>query len=76
MVVTISNNMITTMIGGVVERVAHEVVGGAMVLVVEVEIMMTSKNHHQVVTYVCRVSKVYVYTFYTANFTSDKRPAQ
>ena len=43
MVVTISNNTITTVIGGV----AHEVVGGTMVVEVEVEIMI-SRNHHQV----------------------------
>jgi len=47
MVVTISN-MITTMIGDVVEGVAHAVVGGAMDQVEEEEAMKTLKNHHQV----------------------------
>ena len=46
MVVT-SSNKTTTMIGGVVEGVAHEVVGGAMDLE-EAEIMKISKSHHQV----------------------------
>ena len=38
MVVTISNNMIKTMIGGMVEGVAYEVVDGAMDLELEIEI--------------------------------------
>ena len=59
MVVTISNNTIMTMIGGV----THEVVGGAMVLVVEVEITMISRNRHQVAMCV-RVSQVCVYISY------------
>ena len=51
MVVTNSNNTTTTMIGGVAEVVDHVVVGGAMDLVVEVEVMTILKNHHQVPIY-------------------------
>ena len=51
MVVTLSNNTTTTMIGGVAEGVDHVVVGGAMDLVVEVEVMTILKNHHQVPIY-------------------------
>ena len=48
MVVTSSNNMITTMIGGVAEGVAHEVVEGGAMATVEVEVLMILRNHHQV----------------------------
>ena len=48
MVGIISNKMITTMTGGVVEGGVQEVEGGAMDLVEEEEVMMISKNHHQV----------------------------
>ena len=51
MVVTNSNNTTTTMIGGVAEVVDHVVVGGAMDLVVEVEVTTILKNHHQVAIY-------------------------
>ena len=51
MVVTLSNNTTTTMIGGVAEDVDHVVVGGAMDLVVEVEVMRILKSHHQVAIY-------------------------
>ena len=51
MVVTLSNNTTTTMIGGVAEGVDHVVVGGAMHLVVEVEVMRILKSHHQVAIY-------------------------
>ena len=67
MVVTISSNRITTMIGGVVEGVAHEVVGGAMDLVVEVEVMTISRSHHQVSSYMC-VTIVLMYTFHIVKF--------
>ena len=52
MVVTNSNNKITTMIEAVVEGVAHEAVGGAMDPV-EVEVMTISKSHHQVCICMC-----------------------
>ena len=48
MVVTSSNNMITTMIGGVAEAVAHAVVEGGAMAIVEVEVLMILRNHHQV----------------------------
>ena len=47
MVVTISNNKITTMIEGVAEGVVQEEVVGAMDPV-GAEVMKISKNHHQV----------------------------
>ena len=62
MVVTISNNTITTMIEGVAEGVAYEVVGVAIEQVVEEEIIVISRNHHQVHSYVCHKC---MYTFHT-----------
>ena len=58
MVVTISNNKITTMIGGVAEGVAHEVVVGGAMATVEAKVLMISRNHHQVC--LCKHNILYI----------------
>ena len=61
MVATISNNKITTMIGGVAEGVAHEVVVGGAMATVEAKVLMISRNHHQVC--LCKHNILYIYCF-------------